>query len=365
MFRENFIKGLCHAKDADPELLKETGFNWLRWGFREPFNPDGSFSESYFETKKKLKELREYGFKIMMITPNPGRYVKIGIDPSSAEGLKQVEDLTAKIAEDFAGLVDGWQITNEMNVYFFRAPLNFDQSIDFIAAGLRGVRRIDKDILLGFNMSEFSESSQYMTKKLLEHKHLFNYLGYDGYYGTWIKGTPQDYIDTLDRIYDVTGLPIIIQEFGFASEGDIIEPGDYDKYVQTLGFKNFDDAKDRCEEFLELIPKRMSEMIKTSPREDWPDNIWLLESHLVRKWSGGSSELPHTREGQAKFYEELLPKLAKHERLIGIFIFSWKDETECFFCHEKDCPCETAWGLNDYQGNPKPAYQVVKKYLTC
>jgi len=275
-----------------------------------------------------------------------------------------VEDQTAKIAGDLAGLVDGWQIANEMNVYFFCAPLNFDQSIDFIAAGLRGVRRVDKDILLGFNMSEFSESSEYMTKKLLEQKHLFNFLGYDGYYGTWIKGTPQDYIDTLNRIYDVTGLPIIIQEFGFASDGGIIEPGDYDRYVQTLGFKNFDDAKARCNEFLELIPKRMSEMIKTSPVEDWQDNIWLLESHLVKKWSGGSSDLPHTLDGQAKFYEELLPMLAKHEHLIGVFVFSWQDEKECFFCHEEDCPCETAWGLNDSQGNPKPAYHVVKKYFT-
>ena len=348
------MKGLCHGGDADPKILKETGFNWLRLDIRNPFNTDGNF-------KERLIGLRESGFKIMMLTPNPAAYVKLGIDPSTAEGLSRVEDETAKIAEDMAELVDGWQIANEMNVYFFRAPLNFDQSIDFIAAGLRGVKKVDKDILLGFNMSEFSESSEYMTRKLLKQKHLFNYLGYDGYYGTWIKGTPQDYIDTLDRIYDITGLPVIIQEFGFASDGDIIQPGDYDRYVQTLGFKNLRDAGARCEEFLELIPKQMSEMVKTSPAEDRPDNIWLLESHLVKKWSGGSSDLPHTPVGQAKFYEELLPMLAKHEHLLGAFIFSWQDEKKCFFCHEEDCPCETAWGLNDNQGNPKPAYQVVKK----
>ncbi|MCL2878600.1 MAG: glycosyl hydrolase 53 family protein [Treponema sp.] len=364
MFRDGFIKGLCHAGDADAKIIKETGFNWLRYGFSDPFNTDGGFNEKYYETKEKLKVRKESGFKIMMLSPNPGRYAKMGIDTSTKEGLQQVENQTAKIAADLAGLVDGWQIANEMNVYFFRAPLNFDQSIDFIAAGLRGVRSVDKDILLGFNMSEFSESSEYMTQKLLKQKNLFNYLGYDGYYGTWVKGAPRDYIDTFDRIYEITGLPIILQEFGFASTGGIIEPGDYDRYVQTLGFKNFEDAKARCNEFLELIPKRMAEMIKTSPVTDWPDNIWLLESHLVKKWSGGSIHLPHTPAGQAQFYEELLPMLAQHKHLLGAFIFSWQDENECFFCHDKDCPCETAWGLNDNQGNPKPAYRVVRKYLT-
>lgn len=364
MFAKDFMKGICKGT-VEPDELMDCGFNWIRTGTGFPFGKSGKHYERYQQNKQNLKKYKDAGFKTMVITPYPKLFEHYGINTATEEGLKQVEDMIAFLAEDLKGLVDGWQITNEMNVYFFRAPLTFDQSIDFIVAGLKGIRRVDQDVLLGFNTSEFSESAEYMTKKLLEHKDLFNYMGYDGYYGTWIKGTPDDYIKTIESIYELTGKPVIMQEFGFSSVGDVIAPGEFERYLNSLGYSDINDAKAHVDELLDKVPHRVAEMVRSSPQEDWEDRLTNIEPHLLKKWIGGSEELPHTRIGQADFYEQLLPKLAKCKGLIGVFVFNWKDSGRCFFCHEEDCPCETAWGIKDAEGNPKPAYHVVKKYFTA
>ncbi len=362
MFTKDFMKGICGR--PKPEEMRDCGFNWIRTGIEFPYEKDGSFSEIYLRSKEKLKKYKQNGIKTMVITPNPEAFEEYGIRVATKEGLKQVEQIIASVAEDLKGLVDGWQIANEMNVYFFRSPLYFDESIEFIAAGLKGVRSVDQDVLLGFNTSEFSESSEYMTKKLLKHKELFNYMGYDGYYGTWIKGNTDDYIKTIEYIYKLTGKPVIMQEFGFASSGDIIKPGEFESYLKQYGYSNFEEAAADFDTLVKKLPKRIAEMVRSTPYEDdWELRLINIKPHLLQKWVGSLDGTPHTLQMQAQFYDELLPKLARCEYLMGAFIFSWRDSGRCFFCLEEDCPCETAWGINDSNGNLKPAYYVVKKYF--
>ena len=348
------IKGICHPGD-DFNSIKECGFTWVRTDCPFPYENGEILSEKYIQYKEKCREHKEFGFKVMSITPNPKHFAKYGAENTA--------DIIEFIARDMKGLVDGWQIANEMNIYFFRAPLSFDKSIDFIAEGLKGVRRVDKDILLGYNFSEYSESSIYMMEKLSDFKELYNYVGYDGYYGTWIKGSPDDYVTAIEKIHKLTGAKVLLQEFGFASVGEIIEPNEFDELMPQYGFEDFEAAKANCEAFLEKIPKRLSDFIKSAPREEWEESLRNLESHMLKKWVGGSSEFPHSEEGQAHFYDVLLSKLMEIPYLIGLMIFCWSDSGTCFFCLEKDCPCETAWGLVTKAGEKKASYYAVKKHL--
>ena len=70
---------------------------------------------------------------------------------------------------------------------------------------------------------------------------------------------------------------------------------------------------------------------------------------------------PLTPEGQAGFYSDCIPRLAKHPFVIGTFIYCWGDDAYCYVCGQPDCPTETQWGLVDAQGHPKPAFYAVKE----
>jgi hypothetical protein len=55
-----------------------------------------------------------------------------------------------------------------------------------------------------------------------------------------------------------------------------------------------------------------------------------------------------------------LPNLKKIDCLAGFFVFCWRDSPACWYCGQSDCPYETAWGITDVNGNPKPAFYAVK-----
>ncbi len=357
------IKGINHVYDRF-SLLEECGIEWNRVDCPYPFDEDGKISELYKMYKQRCEECKAHGLKIMSLTPNPMRYIRdAGIDIRKPDGYQRIAEVTAFLANDLKGLVDGWQVGNELNVYFFRAPYDFDEAIRFAEAGMEGIRSVDKEILCGYNFSEYDETSIYMMKKLLHRPELYNYIGYDGYCGTWIKGGPDDFITAIDEIYALTQKPVLMQEFGFASTGDVIEEGELDRAMSRFGFRDFDEAVANCELFLERLPEELSAHIKSAPSKDWEANLRHLEPHILKKWVGGSAEYPHTLEGQAKFYRDLLPMLLQSPHLIGFFIFSFRDAGRCFFCKEEDCPCETAWGLLDRNGEKKPSFYAVKEAL--
>jgi len=360
------IKGICHGY-GDFERIKDCGFEWNRMDCPYPYEKGTEeLSDGYKKFKEYCVMLREQGFKIMAITPIPvWSYRMGGFDMRTVDGYQRVIDLHRFIARDLKGLVDGWQVANELNVYFFRTPYDFDEAISYIDAGIKGIRAEDKDVLLGYNFSEYDETSVYMINKLEElgANNLCDYMGLDAYHGTWIKGTPDDLINDVKALNELTGKPVLLQEFGFASVGDVIEDGELDRAMAQFGFKDFADATANCELYLERLPERLSRSIKAIPRKDWEANLRHHEPHILKKWVGGSQEYPHTPEGQAKWLGEVIEKLGKTDCVIGLMLFAWHDAGNCFFCGEPDCPCETAWGLIDNDGKEKPSYYAVKKAL--
>ncbi|MDD4689655.1 MAG: glycosyl hydrolase 53 family protein [Eubacteriales bacterium] len=358
------IIGICHGY-GDYNRIKDCGFEWDRIDCPFPYDKEtGEISEHYIKFKEHCNQLHKEGFKVMAISPVPvWAYLMGGFDMREPGGYDKVRDMHRFIAEDLKGYVDGWQVGNEINVYFFRTPYDFDQAILYIEAGVKGIRDVDKEILLGYNFSEYDETSIYMIEKLNTVNDLCDYMGLDAYHGTWIKGTPDDLIDDVNKLHQQTGKPVLIQEFGFASVGDIIQEGELDSAMSQYGFKDFDEAVANCELYLERLPERLSRSMKGIPRKEWEANLRHHEPHILKKWVGGSDKYPHTLDGQAKWLGEVIEKLGKTSCVIGFMLFAWSDAGNCFFCGAPDCPCETAWGLIDNDNKEKPSFYAVKEAI--
>ncbi len=71
--------------------------------------------------------------------------------------------------------------------------------------------------------------------------------------------------------------------------------------------------------------------------------------------------MPHTPEGQAKFFSKVIERLYKLPFMCGTIIYCYTDFDRCGYCGQSDCPTETLWGLVDRNGTPKPSYHAVKK----
>jgi hypothetical protein len=70
----------------------------------------------------------------------------------------------------------------------------------------------------------------------------------------------------------------------------------------------------------------------------------------------------HTPEGQAEFIRVAFDAFIEvKDKMLGQLYFRWADQRTCWQCGAADCPAETAWGMVDLQGGPKPAYYAYKE----
>jgi hypothetical protein len=46
---------------------------------------------------------------------------------------------------------------------------------------------------------------------------------------------------------------------------------------------------------------------------------------------------------------------------MGVVFYRWEDQDKCWQCGSPDCPAETAWGLVDLHGRPKPAFEAFRE----
>ncbi len=354
----DFIKGICHP-GTEYNLMVEAGIKWARFDTPYPFDQNGNISPAYESYKARCVALANHGIKSFGISPYPRTFLAYGIDPRCEEGLKKCEEICEYISRDLAGLVDGWQITNEMYVIEFRAPLTHSETLPFIIACGKGLRKGNPGALIGHN-SACAEWKPYNNSMKAEIG--LDYVGLDCYAGTWWGGGPKSFKEEIQKAHELGELPVILQEFGFASLGDIYEPGEDIEYLNKLGFADWDDAIARMDEFCELIPKPIAENVRRAAPEDKANLLRGSTTHLLKKW-GAKGDIEHTLEGQAQFFDELLATFENEPNLIGAIVYCWKDPERCFNCGQADCPCETAWGLVDKNGIPKPAYYAVKKHF--
>jgi len=353
-----FIRGICHPHGFIREL-KEAGINWVRMDVPYPFK-DERLSDGYVRYREECRRYNADGVGVVAISPYPDAFVEAGIDASSPEGLRAVEETCWFLSRDFARMKVCWQASNELFIPHFREPLDEAQAVEFLAASIRGLKSGGPASAVGHNSVD--REMTFPLEAVEEKSGSCDYIGLDLYDGTWSAGGPDTFMERIDELARRTGKPVILMEFGFSSMGagseDIWAEGI--KWLADRGFKSAEDAVRRLDEVLRFMPPRCGERVRSCAESDKVSCLMSCMPHVLKTWPAPAPIL-HSEEGQAEFYGRLLPLLLKNPRLGGAVIYCMQDSESCFFCGERDCPCETAWGLLRTDGTPKPAYDAVRK----
>lgn len=356
-----FMKGICHP-DGDRDGLLELGLRWVRRDIPFPFDSDGNETVHFAAYRKACEFYAEKGIYTVGITPYPAAFIAAGINVRTKDGLEKAGEVCRKIAVLLKDSVKCWQVTNEMHVMHFRAPLTEEESVEFLIHCANGLRSGDPEGCIGHNSCtpEFLPHCQRIESETGGS----DYIGLDCYAGTWGDGNTDTYGEEIERIYGLLGLPVILMEFGYASSGTVRNDeeaeADIREFLNARGFKNREDAIARHEELAKFVPPVLASWANRCSPKDKPQYLLNSMNHILKHWrySGGFT---HSEKGQADFYSELLPKLMANPHLGGAVLYCWKDSSPCFTCGVDDCPCETAWGILRKDGSRKPAYGAIKK----
>ena len=364
--RKNFICGVCHPHGFYDDI-KNANMDWVRTDIPFPFNKDGSLNESYTEYKAECKKAAEHGIKVMAVTPYPRDYISYGADIREPGGSAEVSKIAEFLIEDLQGVVGGIQVTNEMGMPHFTLPLDITQAAEFIGTQLRAMYPKRGDILIGYNSAGPQAD---LHSKMQPYFRYCDYIGIDIYIGCFagVGGFMWMFDALVGYLWAFTGKPILIQEFGYMSGGKPKTAEEKKDILFRYGAESETEAKEDIEYFVEMLPKTLKEHTKHVCEGDssrYFDFLFKsdITNHLYCELPS-ATKIPgfdHTPEGQAKFYETILPRLYKKEYVCGTIIYCYNDSEHCYICGQSDCPIETRWGLATCDGEPKPSYYAVKK----
>ena len=356
-----FICGVCHPNE-DYELLHDGGFTWVRFDIPYPFNADGSLSRSYKAFRERARGYTGRGFKVMAITPYPRDYINVGgFDPSAPENTQKTQDVAVFLYNDLKDVCGAFQVTNEMGIETFTYPLTLEQAARFIGVQLEALDAVSENFPIGYN----SAGLNLTLHRLMKPYHRYcDYVGVDLYNGNNSYADAQDFIGRIRRIYRLTHCPIVLEEFGFLSEGEHKTDAEKKAVLQSYGYESEAEAIADLDNFVQKLPAAFRQRLIESerPKSEWGDVIFRTYGGHFYCECGEDTyrHVGHTNEGQAKFYADLLPKLRRVSCLAGVFIYCCQDSAVCWFCGQRGCPSETRWGLLDENGVPKPAFYAVR-----
>jgi len=329
------ITGATAHINLDYARMHEAGIHALRYGFGFPFEEDGkSPSQRFLKAKERAMELREAGFDLLGSTFGPGSYrydpkVKAtrwvssipewigGYDSDSF--YEAVEAAGEFLGRECKDLCEYWQVANEPDIDIFKGDMTDSQSVRFLIALARGLKKGNPNAKPGINLGFMTPYSEWLLKQLYRIPDSpFDYVGIDGYMGSWQKGGPQDWLWYIDKAYDISGKPVIINEWGYSTlqKGPNPDPEGKRRYNQSV-----------CK------------------NKEW-GFVWREQ---------------HSPEEQADYIRECMRIFAEHPAVIGEFFFRWSDTETCWQCGDPLCPAECAWGIVDVNGNPKPGYYALKE----
>jgi hypothetical protein len=318
---------LPELTDRDLFLMKEAGTGWLRCGDvhfdARAFIRGEPQGQGFQEAKRRIERFRSEGFRIMGLTPTP-RDLKDHLGgQGTPEYFENYRRICAFIAGEFKGLIDWWQVGNELDIWIFREQLSLAQSGEFLKQGIRGVKEAAPEAKTGINITLFPSLPGEVDGNTEAHEGVtiardvygdpevpVDYAGIDSYPGTWRKGGPDSWDEYLEGFYALTGKPIIVQEFGYSGAGEMMTP------------------------------------------EEAASGAYPCE---LKKWRFGWRE-GHTPEVQSEYIREAFKIFASKPYVLGATYYNWRDARKCWQCLDPDCPAETAWGLLDREGEPKASY---------
>ena len=363
-----FMKGVCHL-DPDYDLIKEGNIEWYRKDIPFPYNADGTISKSYEDWKDECREYVKNGIRIFGVTPYPDDYIEYGLDPRDPENKEEIQKIAKFYIEDLKGIVGAFQVTNEMGIDRFTLPLTLDEAAEFIGMHLEAMYPVRGDAIIGYNLGGLSVVQ--LPFKMMKYHQYCDYVGLDMYLGCFepvLKNADQ-FITILNFVRKVTGKPIILCEFGYIGYGEPKTEEEKIAILQKYGYNSEEEARANIDDFINNLPKDMKEEIQEDYGDRTPEERADLifngeySNHLYCELAEGTGlyGFEHTPEGQAKFFEYIIPKVRNLDYVIGMCVYCWADSDSCYVCGQADCPVETGWGLVDGQGNPKPSYYAVQK----
>lgn len=338
MFTEKVV-GIVYAYNPGNEYtkVKDAGIQWIRLGTAFPWKDEmyGTISAAYLARRSKILEAYENGMQIMAVTPGLGAYHYVHEEgrtrwvdswpewcgpKGSHEFLENVRRTCRWISDDLSGKVGPlWQIMNEIDIATFRGDYPEQVAADTAVASAEGIVASSPDALCGINLSHYWDEGIAMGDRVYRTGHPFRYIGDDQYFGSWQGGTVETWTDIIDLLYERYQLPVLVNEWGYSSNGAL---------------------KDRPDEA--DVPLGWASVCQVY---GWHHEV-----------QGG-----HTPQVQAEYLRRGLEIFASHPRVIGSFLFCWKDAERCWHCGQVGCPAECAWGIVDANAKEKPAYWAVKE----
>lgn len=367
-FREKtgFIRGVSTA-DEGYELLSGANINWVRESLPAPFMADGSVNEKYTEFKEKCLRYAQHGIKVMGITPLPNEYLNHGIDMRTSEGEQKLREVSRFIMEDVRDIVGGLQIANELGMPRFMIPYNMDECIRFLGIQMEEMYPLRGKVVIGYNSAGPQVDLHLGMKPYYKY---CDYVGMDMYLGCFfsLPGFAWMFDIMVRYLWAFTGKPILMQEFGYIGGGKPKTRQEKIKILNSYGFKDEKDAQKDIMKFVDALPPHFRNHIKFV----CGDNVQVtkdfmfagdMTNHLYKELPRITviPGMPHTPEGQAKFFTNVIDRLYKLPFMCGTIIYCYSDFHYCGYCGQTDCPTETLWGLVDTDRKPKPSYYAVKE----
>ena len=358
-----FICGVCHPNENYAQL-KRGNIEWIRIDIPFPYDKNGSVRKSYEDFKDRCKGYKDRGFKVMAVTPYPCDYIEAGVDPREDE--QGVREIAVFLLNDLRGFIDAVQITNEMGIPHFTLPLTQEEAARFIGINAEAMYGVKQDILVGYNSAGPQVDLHLMLKPY--HKYC-DYVGIDIYIGCFANvGGFMYFFEALVRyLWNLTGKPVVIQEFGYISGGAPKTKEEKRAILRQYGVGSVKEAYDKIETFVDNLNDRMKEHIRRVSPDVSRQGDFIFKSdyvnHLFKELPKTTliPGYPHTPEGQGRFFRDLIPRMYDLPFVGGLIVYCYSDSERCYMCGQSDCPTETRWGLVDVNGNEKPSYYAVRK----
>ena len=361
--KTGFIKGICHPRE-NFEQVKGANIEWTRFDIPFPFDADGSETDGYKAFKERVQSYRDNGIKVMAVTPFPDSFLNNGYDVRNEEGKKKIAEISEFLIKDLKDLCGAFQIANEIGIPRFTLPFSVKEGAEFIGICAKAMAPFKGDIPIGYNCAGPQVDLNIYLKPWMDY---FDYVGIDIYMGCFFFGTMWMFDALLRYLWSFTGKPIILCEFGYISGGAPKTKKEKLDIIKSYGAKNKKDAIANIDAFLDAMPERMRTYIRHCAQEhdNYARYVFRSEftNHFYRELPRTCviPGYPHTDEGQAKFYRDIIPRLKNFDFMGGLIVYCWSDSDRCYVCGQEDCPTETRWGLVTCDEKEKPSYYAVKE----
>ncbi|HQH63728.1 MAG TPA: hypothetical protein PLE55_08780 [Clostridiales bacterium] len=360
-----FIRGVCHPGE-DYEQIKKANIRWVRIDIPFPYGEGNTLSGAYLRFKERAESYARQGIRVMAVTPYPRDYIAAGIDFRRPEHEARLGEIALFFLRDLKGIVSAYQITNEMGIPHFTIPVTMKEAARFIGLQLKAMHPEKGSVLIGYN----SAGPQADLHLLMKPYHRYcDYVGIDIYVGCFSNvGGYLWFFDLMLRyLWAYTRKPLLLQEFGYIGGGEAKSKREKEAILRAYGVRTPQEAKDNILSFVEKLPRRLREHVEKVGGGDPSRYYGLLfrsdlNNDLYRELPRRTHipGYPHTPQGQADFYRDILPRLYRLPYLCGAFIYCYSDAERCYICGQEDCPTETRWGLVDCAGREKPSYFSVR-----